>query len=54
MGLSGKAVGSSEADQHVMVRAEAPDLTLQAGPRVIASNPIDVTFVAGFSIPLPL
>jgi cobalt-zinc-cadmium efflux system outer membrane protein len=38
-----------------LVRAEAkPDLTLQAGPRVIASNPIDVTFVAGFSIPLPL
>jgi cobalt-zinc-cadmium efflux system outer membrane protein len=38
-----------------LVRAEAkPDLTLQAGPRVIASNPIDLTFVAGFSIPLPL
>jgi outer membrane protein, heavy metal efflux system len=38
-----------------LVRAEAkPDLTLQAGPRVIASNPIEVTFVAGFSIPLPL
>ena len=38
-----------------LVRAEAkPDLTLQTGPRVIASNPIDVTFVAGFSIPLPL
>jgi cobalt-zinc-cadmium efflux system outer membrane protein len=38
-----------------LVRAEAkPDLTLQTGPRVIASNPVDVTFVAGFSIPLPL
>jgi cobalt-zinc-cadmium efflux system outer membrane protein len=38
-----------------LVRAEAkPDLTLQAGPRVIDSHPIDVTFVAGFSIPLPL
>jgi outer membrane protein, heavy metal efflux system len=38
-----------------LVRAEAkPDLTLQAGPRVIGTNPGDVTFVAGFSIPLPL
>ena len=38
-----------------VVRAEAkPDLTLEAGPRVIQSHPVDVTFVAGFSIPLPL
>jgi cobalt-zinc-cadmium efflux system outer membrane protein len=37
-----------------VVRAEAkPDLTLEAGPRVIQSHPVDVTFVAGFSIPLP-
>lgn len=31
-----------------------PDITLQAGPRLIGTNPIDVTLVAGFSIPLPL
>jgi len=38
-----------------LTRAEAkPDLTVEAGPRVIASNPVDVTFVAGLSIPLPL
>ena len=38
-----------------VVRAEAkPDLTLEAGPRVIQSHPVDVTFVAGFSVPLPL
>jgi len=38
-----------------LVRAEAnPDLTFEAGPRVIASNPVDATFVAGFSVPLPL
>ncbi|MBV8413857.1 MAG: TolC family protein [Verrucomicrobia bacterium] len=38
-----------------VVRAEAkPDLTFEAGPRVIQSHPVDVTFVAGFSIPLPL
>lgn len=30
-----------------------PDLTLQAGPRLIGTNPVDVTLVAGFSIPLP-
>ena len=36
-------------------RGEAkPDLTLQAGPRLIGTNPIDVTMVAGVSIPLPL
>jgi cobalt-zinc-cadmium efflux system outer membrane protein len=36
-------------------RGEAkPDLTLQAGPRLIGTNPVDVTMVAGVSIPLPL
>jgi cobalt-zinc-cadmium efflux system outer membrane protein len=38
-----------------LVRADAkPDLTFEAGPRVIQSHPVDVTFVAGFSVPLPL
>ena len=38
-----------------LARAEVkPDLTFEAGPRVIASHPVDLTFVAGFSIPLPL
>jgi cobalt-zinc-cadmium efflux system outer membrane protein len=37
-----------------VARGEAkPDLTLQAGPRLIGTNPIDVTLVAGVSIPLP-
>jgi outer membrane protein, heavy metal efflux system len=38
-----------------MARSEAmPDLTLHAGPRVIGTNPSDLTLVAGFSIPLPV
>jgi cobalt-zinc-cadmium efflux system outer membrane protein len=36
-------------------RGEAkPDLTLEAGPCLIGTNPIAVTMVAGVSIPLPL
>lgn len=38
-----------------VARSEArPDITLQAGPRLIGTNPVEPTLVAGFSIPLPL
>jgi cobalt-zinc-cadmium efflux system outer membrane protein len=38
-----------------VARSEArPDMTLQAGPRLIGTNPVEPTLVAGFSIPLPL
>ena len=38
-----------------LARAEAkPDVTLRAGPRLLGASHADLTFVAGFSIPLPL
>jgi cobalt-zinc-cadmium efflux system outer membrane protein len=38
-----------------LARAEAkPDLTLNAGPRLLGASHADMTLVAGFSIPLPL
>jgi cobalt-zinc-cadmium efflux system outer membrane protein len=38
-----------------VARSEAkPDITLQAGPRLTGTNPVEATLVAGFSIPLPL
>jgi cobalt-zinc-cadmium efflux system outer membrane protein len=38
-----------------VARSEArPDITLQAGPRLIGTNPVEPTLVAGFSTPLPL
>jgi len=38
-----------------LARAEAkPDLTIRAGPRLLGASHADLTFVAGFSIPLPL
>jgi outer membrane protein, heavy metal efflux system len=43
-----------KATLHVARSEGKPDITLQAGPRLIGTNPIDVTLVAGFSIPLPL
>jgi cobalt-zinc-cadmium efflux system outer membrane protein len=38
-----------------LARAEAhPDLTLNAGPRLLGASRADMSLVAGFSIPLPL
>ena len=38
-----------------LARAEGkPDLTINAGPRLLGASHADLTFVAGFSIPLPL
>ena len=38
-----------------VARAEAkPDLTLNAGPRLLGASHADTSLVAGFSIPLPL
>jgi outer membrane protein, heavy metal efflux system len=38
-----------------VARAEShPDLTLNAGPRLLGASHADMTLVAGFSIPLPL
>ncbi len=38
-----------------LARAEAkPDLTVNAGPRLLGANHADMSVVAGFSIPLPL
>jgi outer membrane protein, heavy metal efflux system len=38
-----------------LARSEAkPDLTLNAGPRLLGASHSDMTLVAGFSIPLPL
>ena len=38
-----------------VARAEAhPDLTVNAGPRLLGASHADMSFVAGFSIPLPL
>ncbi len=38
-----------------LARAEAhPDVTINAGPRLLGSSRADMTLVAGFSVPLPL